>query len=357
MELQILYNEYMNIKFKLGLPPVRTETFEYGLYEDNSAALFLAGHPEETFTSWLYDLQPRDPHYVPEPDWEPVLADVFHQMDVYDELTLYYLLFTMNTTLSINSYNAYSAMNDFMKSYSYFQLSQLNGVSSLNEGEKRQLRDFFFFSYLYAHPVNEKTLHACSFSGQDLVHTKTNIQLEPYFSAFHDHYSENYDKYSGQIVIAPHEIQACKRLTVELLRSIEGKTAKLSMPSEERLEAVVQLINDVDQMIRMYTENNTALFDIMRDFLAEDHSTAYRDHCFTMLLQNYGLYILYFRFEEIHALVNYFKSTPQWCGIIINKIFTDTIFIQRMMRQKQIEITAYPDVISFFDEEAKKIYI
>ncbi|HER2209511.1 TPA: hypothetical protein VJT00_001863, partial [Streptococcus pyogenes] len=149
------------------------------------------------------------------------------------------------------------------------------------------LRDFFFFFYLYTHPVNEETLYACSFSGQDLIHTKTNIKLEHYFSAFHEYYIENQDKYGEQILISPHEIQACKHLTLELIRTIEGKSPKLIMPMEEGLEAVVELINNVDQMLHMYAKNKTLLFDVMRNFLATPHTSPYRDHCFTTLLQNY----------------------------------------------------------------------
>ncbi|MGD0033810.1 hypothetical protein SLT67_20770 [Paenibacillus illinoisensis] len=357
MELQSIYNEYLNIKFKRALPPVRTSPFEYGLYEDDRADLFLTDHLDETFTNWMYDLQPRDPHYVSEPDWKPVLRELFQQMDIYDEQVLYYLLFTLNTTLSINSHNAYSTMNDFMKNYSFLQLSHLSEITRLNEEQKHQLRDFFFFFYLYAHPVNEETLYACSFEGQNLVHTKTDISLERYFTAFHDHYSTNMNQYSEQIAIAPHDIQACKHLTLEILRCIEGKSAKLSMPEEEGLEAMLRLINDVDQMLQMHDENKSALFEIIKDFLTEARSTPYREHCFTTLLQNYTSYILFFRFDEIHTLVDYFEDTPVWCRTIINKIFMDTVFIDRVMKQNRIDITAYPNLTQFFEDEAKRIYL
>ncbi|WP_228469660.1 hypothetical protein [Paenibacillus sp. JNUCC31] len=354
IQLQTLYNEYLNIKWKRGLSPVHTEPFEYGLYEDDSADLFLSGHSEATFTNWMSELRPEDPYYGSKPNGMPVLADIFNQLDVYDELVLYYLLFTLNTTMSIHTHNSYSEMNDWMKNYSFFQLAQLNGLSSLNDEQKGELRDFFFFFYLYTHPVNEETLYACSFREQDLIHTKTNIKLEHYFSAFHDHYSENRDKYGEQFLIAPHEIQACEQLTLELLRIIEGKSPKLSMPSEEGLEAVVDLINNVEQMLQMYAKNRTLVFDVMRNFLADPRTGLYRNHCFTMLLQNYASYILYFNFDEIHALVNDFRDTPAWCGIIINKIFTDAIFIHKIMRKNAIDIREYPNVIEFFDEQARE---
>jgi hypothetical protein len=357
MKLQFLYNEYLNIKFNRGLPSVQTDGFEYGLLEDDSAALFFAERKDEAFVEWVNELQPRDARYVANPDWKPVLSDSFKQLDVYDELIFYYLLFTINATTSVAKTNPFNAMNDFMKNYGFFQLSQLNDVTSLNEEQRQQLRDFFFFFYLYAHPVNEETLYAFSFCGLDLVHMKTNIHVEHYVTAYHDYYSKHHDKYKDQIFIDPHEIQACKSLTLELLRSIEGKSAKLLMPHEEGLEAVLQLINDVDGLIHLYSENKTTLFGMMRDFLSDNRPNPYRDHCFRMLLQNYVCYILYFEFDEIHHLVDYFKDAHVWCERMINSLFTDAIFIQKIMRQHRIDIAEYENVTAFFNEEARRIYL
>ncbi|ERI04961.1 hypothetical protein [Aneurinibacillus aneurinilyticus] len=357
MKLQLLYNEYLNIKFNRKLQSGQTDCFEYCLCEDGSAELFFIARKDELFIEWAYELQPKDPNYTVNPDWKPVLSAFFKHLDVYDELILYYLLFTINATMSIVKINSFNAMNDFMKNYCFFQLAQLTDASRLNDEQRHQLRDFFFFFYLYAHPVNEETLYSFSFSGQDLVHTKTNIHMEHYFSIYHDYYSENLDKYRDKLFIAPHEINACKNLTMELLGSIEGKSTKLAMPPEEGLEFVLQLINDVDYLIHIYSENKATLFSIMRDFLSDNRSNPYRDHCFSTLLQNYVSYILYFKFDEIHDLVDYFKGTPLWCGMIINKIFTDAIFIQKIMKQNHIDITEYKNVIEFFDEEARRIYL
>ena len=181
--------------------------------------------------------------------------------------------------------------------------------------------------------------------------------MEQYFIVYHDYYSEILDKHRDQLFIAPHEIHACKNLTLELLRSMEGKSPKLTMPLEEGLDALLQLINNVDDMIHMNVENKTTLFGMMRDFLSDNRSNPYRDHCFRMSLQNYVCYILYFKFDEIDDLVDYFKDTPVWCEAIINNIFTDAIFIQKMMRQNRIDITKYPNVIKFFNEEARRIYL
>ncbi|MCG7378122.1 hypothetical protein MH215_14055 [Paenibacillus sp. ACRSA] len=355
--IQLFIYEYFKIKFKQDMQPAPLGAFRYSLDEDICAELSFIREPEESFTSWMYDLQPRDARYVVNPDWQPVLAKRFNQIDVYDELILYHLLFTINSTLTIRPTNDYNVMNDRMKSYSFFQLSHCSVVSRFSEEQKHQLRDFFFFFYLYAHPVNEDTLYACSFNDQRLVHTQTNISLEHYFTALHDHYSAHGDQYSDDLIINPDDIQASKHLTLELLRIIEGKSSPLLIPSEEGLEAVVELINNVDLMLQLYEDDASALFEIMRGFLAENRSTLYREHCFTTLLQNYVCYILHFKFDEIHTLVDYFGSTPTWCGVIINKMFTDTIFIQRIMRLKQIDISTYPDVIAHFGEEARSIYL
>ena len=52
--------------------------------------------------------------------------------------------------------NPFNAMNDFMKNYCFFQLAQLSDATKLNNEQKHQLRDFFFFFYLYTHPVKTK---------------------------------------------------------------------------------------------------------------------------------------------------------------------------------------------------------
>lgn len=356
MKLQSLYDEYINIKFNRKLAPVHTDCFEYGLCEDESSELFLIGNEKESFSGWISELQPRDPNYTVNPDWKPVLSKSFTQLNVYDELIFYYLLFTMNTTTSIMKINPYNAMNDFMKSYSFFQLSQLTGVTALNEEQQAELRDFFFFFYLYTHPVNEETLYSFSFCEQGLIHTSTGIRVEHYFSEFHDYYRDHFDKYKDQIGISPREIVLCKSLTMELLRTIEGKS-KLAMPPEEGLEDVLQLINNVDQLIYMNLDNKSEVFKIMEDCLSVKRPSPYQDHCFRMLLQNYVTYILFFNFDELNELADYFNHTPSYCEKIINTIFTDAIFIQKILRQHRIDITKYIKITDYFNEEAKNIYL
>lgn len=267
----------------------------------------------------------------------------------------------------------------------------------MNDEQKQRLRDFFFFFYLYAHPANEETLYACSFHEQRLIHTKTGIALGEYFAAYHDHYTAHRDQYAEQQVISTDEIQACKKLTLELLHIIESRSSKLIMPSVKSVEPAIQLINDVDGMLKLYEDAPSAFFQIIRDLLvdimmdvtietragagtgvhadadgdptananslqvaAEDtleNSKSYRDYCFTVLVQNYASYILFFDFNEIRVLVDAFQETPKECRFIISKMFTDTIFLQKMMRQHQIDLNEYPEVTQFFNDEAKQWYL
>ncbi|MDM5233651.1 hypothetical protein [Lysinibacillus pakistanensis] len=357
MNLQYLYNEYLNIKFNRDLPASHFDYFEYDVLEDGSAQLFFVDQKNEAFLEWAEELQPRDPYYINNPSWKPVLSSFYKQLNIYDEQTFYYLLFTINSTTAIHSINPYNAMNDFMKNYCFFQLAQLSAITRLNDEQKRQLKDFFFFFYLYAHPVNEETLYAFSFNGQDLVHTKSNIQIEHYFNNYHDYYSENSEKFHHQLLITPHEVIACKNLTLELLRAIEGKSSKLIMPPEEGMETVLRLINDVDYFLQTYTDNKATVYDVMKNVLADHCSNPYQNYCFHTLLQNYVTYVLYFQFDEINNLVDYFRDSPLWCKLIINKIFADTIFLQKIMRQGHIDINEYPHIIKLFEKETRRIYL
>lgn len=91
--------------------------------------------------------------------------------------------------------------------------------------------------------------------------------------------------------------------------------------------------------------------------MLEEQPNPYREHCMTMLLQNYAIYILSFHFDELQALVEYFFDSPLVCKIILNKMFADTIFLQKIMRQSNIDINNYPKITQFFDDEAKRIYL
>lgn len=374
MKLQSIYNEYVNIKFNRGLPPEAIAPCAYCTLEDDSTELFLADQPEaESFVQWADELQPPDPGYTADPDWSPVLSSSFPALDIYDEQILYYLLYTINSTTTIVPLNPYNAMNDFMKNYSFLQLSRVTHATRLSDEQRDQLRDFFFFFYLYTHPVNGETLDAFSFSGPDLLHTKTSIQIADYFSAYHDYYSGHHDPLKQVTLglvqqvqddeqkhanpeLASHPIEAYKNLTLEMLQSIEGTAAPLILPMEAGWEDALRLINDVDSLLELYSDKPSAVFEMMKNCAAAT-ANPYQEYIFRSLLQHYACYILYFRFDELHALVDYFKDTPSLCKVIVSHIFTDAIFIQKIMRQQQIDLSEYENVTQFFNEQAREMYL
>lgn len=357
VNVQALFNNYLNIKFNRGLQAVPMEDFEYAVLDDHSAELFFSAHEHETFLAWAEELQPPDPQYSDMLNEKPILSSKFHQLDVYDEQVFYYLIYTINATTKIVPRNRYNKMNDLMKNYCFFQLSQLTSITRLDDKQRQQLKDFFFFFYLYAHPVNEETLYAFSFLDQTLVHTKTNIHLGQYISLYHDYFNEHFYNYQEQLVIAPEDIDACKHLTLELLHTLEGKSKKLAMPYEEGLGEIILLLNDVNHFLHMYTENKLAFFQLLHSTVLEEQTNPYREHCVSMLLQNYATYILSFHFGELNDLIEYFQDHPLPCKLILNKLFAETIFLQKIMRQSNLDINNYPKITQFFDEEAKKIYL
>lgn len=422
MKLQSIYNEYVNLKFNRALPPEAIAPYAYCTLEDDSIELFVAGQPEaESFVQWADELQPPDPGYTTNPNWIPVLSGSFPALDIYDEQILYYLLYTINSTTAIVPVNPYNSMNDFMKNYSFLQLSRVTHVTRLSDEQREQLRDFFFFFYLYTHPVNGETLEAFSFSGPKLLHTKTSIQIADYFSVYHDYYSGQHDqlkqvtpgllqqeqgdeqKHANQEQTEPadqeghnqikpepprqvdqggqelakrelseqlapeqnndemawltsHPIETYKNLTLEMLQSIEGTAAPLLLPMEDGWEDALRLINNVDNLLELYSNKPSALFEMMKNCAAAT-ANPYQVYIYRSLLQHYACYILYFRFDELHALVDYFKDTPSLCKVIVSHIFTDAIFIQKMMRQQQIDLSEYENVTQFFNEQARQMYL
>lgn len=95
----------------------------------------------------------------------------------------------------------------------------------------------------------------------------------------------------------------------------------------------------------------------MADCLSIEQSSPYRSHCFNMLLQNYVTYILFFNFDELNELVDYFSNTPAYCEKIINTLFTGAIFIQKILRQHRLDMTKYKNITDFFNERARSMYL
>ncbi len=61
MKLQLLYNEYLNLKFNRGSPSVPLDGFEYGLLEEDGAELFFVEHKDEAFVEWRTNYSPEIP--------------------------------------------------------------------------------------------------------------------------------------------------------------------------------------------------------------------------------------------------------------------------------------------------------
>ncbi len=356
MELERLYYNYLNLKFGLGLPMLNTAPFEYGLCEDGSYELFLDDLDSGAFSEWTSGLEPADPRYSDPSGRKPVLAAQFIELDVYDEQVLGFLLLTINMTPSVFPVNAYNRMNDFMKQYCFFQLAQWSGITQLDDGQKSSLRDFFFWFYLYAHPVNGETLEAFSFRGPGLIHTETGVSVRDYFEAYHMYYAQHHAAVKDRLSHTPTGINARSELTQQLLDAVEGRPSMLVFPPQNDLEPALQLINHVEQCIAAFDRHNTAGFVVMRDLLEGGPSTPYREHVISVLLQNYVCYILYFDFSRITELVEFFRDDLLLCERILNRMFTETIFIQKILRQNGIHLESYPHITALFDEHTRQMY-
>lgn len=356
MELERLYRNYLNLKFGLGLPLLNTAPFEYGLCEDGSYELFMDGLESHAFSEWTSGLTPADPRYSDPADRKPVLAAQFSELDVYDEQVLGFLLLTVNMTTSVFPVNAYNRMNDFMKQYCFFQLAQCSGLTQLEDKQKNSLRDFFFWFYLYAHPVNGETLEAFSFRGPGLIHTETGVLVRKYFEAYHTYYARHHTTVMDSRSLTATRINACSELTLQLLDVVEGQSSVLFFPPQNGLEPALRLINHVDQYIAAFGRHSYAGFVVMRELLAQGPSTPYREQVISVLLQNYVCYILYFDFSRITELVEFFRDDPPRCEMILNRMFTETIFIQKILRKNEIDLRNYPHVTSLFNEHTRKMY-
>lgn len=271
---------------------------------------------------------------------------------------MYYLLFTINSTMSIPQSQPYLAMNDLMKNYAFFQLAQVEALNELDEGQKRSLREFLLFFYLYAHPVNEETLYAFSFDGQELAHAKTGIKVSSYFEAYYDHYSSDEVTYHSCSTISFRQIGGFKQLTLELVQSLEGRLSpRLAMPNVNGWEEVVEQLNDANGMLKLYNLNISKLWDLIRTALSREGESLYGDYCIRMLNQNLAVYILFFDFSKIRTLLQGFKDDVLYEERLVNHLFGDTILMQKIMLEQRIDLALYPDVTSLFKEEARGIYL
>lgn len=356
MLLPAIYMDYIRIKYNQPLSASSSAELAYFACEDGSSELFFVDQEESTFREWAYELQPPDPWYTDDQDRRPILAESFPELDVYEEMVLYYLLFTINTTLSIVPVHMYNRMNDFMKSYCFLQLSHLGQITRLENAQRAELRDFLFWFYLYSHPVNGETLEAFSFRGQELIHTRTGIQVEDYLERYHAYYMEHHAAYQQQLAISPAEIKTAEQLTIELLHTIEGQSTGLQLPAADGLENALQWIHDVDGWFGS-VDDRAAVFEVMDTLATTADSTPYHDYCLGVLLQNYVCYVLYFDFSRVQELLDYFRNRAVAGRLVINRMFADTIFAQKIVRQHHVDLHAYPELLEYWEERTRRIYM
>ncbi|NGZ76571.1 hypothetical protein [Saccharibacillus alkalitolerans] len=390
MNLQHLYAERLNFKFDLGLPHRDMGAFEYASCDDGSIELFPVGGDGDFFANWMTELWPPDPRYGDPGDRRPILHRTFPQLGVYDEQVLNFLLYTLNATLSLPPLSPYHAMNERMKQYAFFRLARLSALSPENAERKDSLRDFLFWFYLYAHPVNGDTLEAFSFrgasaSGQaELIHTESGVSVRDYFRAYHDYYAERHEAFEERLTLGPEEIRACGNLTLLLLDALEGRPSTETdmpmlptLPGHPELDAAISLIHSPGGLLSEYTRGRSAVFEVMGrlfetspstdDMVKETSSIAndgaaparssYHDYIAGMLLDDYICCVLHVDFDEIFRLIAHFEPAPALRTKIVSSLFADTIFLQKRLRQQGIDLVSdYPEVTACFDENARRMW-
>lgn len=357
MNIQSLYNSYIGIKYGKQEPKlhIHDNPFQYSACEDDSIELFIRNEDYADFAEWAFELKPDDPGYLSEPVHTPFLAQPFPQLDLYEELILHYLLLTVNTTLSIYPLNRYNRMNDWMKGYCFFQLSGLNRVTLLDDGQREQLRGWLLHQYLYAHPVNWDTLQAFSYREQHLIHTASGIHVRDYMTRYHDEIQQHYDQYEERLNASPDAIGQFKALTLELLSHLEGSTVALQLPDAPEVSYLLPWLNDVNYLLEQYHKDKSAFFHVLKQAEAAPTSV-YHDHCFSTLLQNYGCYILSFDPNELNVMIEAFSNEPELCTRIISRLFTDTIFVKHILWQHGQALDDMPHIVAYFNDEAKELY-
>ncbi|MDE9483032.1 hypothetical protein [Xenorhabdus bovienii] len=353
MELAPFFHQY--IDFKCSKSPVSREIDKFVYYqcEDGGAELFFIESDDVVFPEWNYHLFPEDPHYYKECNWKPILFDKFEEINLYDEQVFLYLLFTINSATSINKINKNNMDRDFVKNYSFLQLSRINDFLSISKRDKNKLRNLFFHSFLYSHPVNYETLYAFSIRDGDVFHIKSGVLVKDYFNSYYDFFVEHYEEYKNKIPITIDEVISCKKLTSLLLDNIEGTSNGLKFPRENIDDGLIETINNFDVLIDVYNKDKESFYEKLKNSLLGSN----RGNIFIeFLLQNYVCYILYFDMDEINNFVECFSKERELCGFLINKIFYNPIFIKKILISQKKNLSSYDRVTCFLDEETISMY-
>ena len=354
MDIMLLFKEYIKGQFFEDSDPVPFGCFEYRKNEDGNKEIFFVDK-DETFLGWNMEFMPDDPGYS-EIHKQPLLLAEFPVTDAYDELTLFHLQYTLNSAFFSAYPNKYNKINVFMKQYCFFQLSQINYSNAFADEEYEELRKLFWFFFLYTHPVNWETLHSCTFD-QGKLKYNDKLFLSEYFDVYHDFFLNNYETLKDRLNITQDEIVYCKSLTSDIVKIIEGKGEKLLYPAYSKDEDIIlKYINDIVFFLDRYNEDSEGVFIEMLAF-AENNTNSYRDFLLSIFLQNYLCYILRKDFRALKVLSDFLEGQKnnKIAKLIINKIFSDSIFAKKICRDQNINISDFQYIISLFDEESKRI--
>lgn len=359
MKMQEFFTAYIGMKYlchKSNL--VVNKHFEYCWYDDDSAELFLK-KTDETMLGWDRNCLSPDPHYDNKLDnKKPLLHNKFKQLNLYDELVFHYMIFTLNSVTVIHNTDKYNVINDFMKNYSFFQLTRLSNIRQLSIGEAKKLKSLLFHFLLYCHPVNEETLKSFAIINNEITHLPTNIKLKDYSSAYYDYYMNNYHKYQSLIVITPSEINAIKSLNHLLIDIIETGHPGVNIPPVAHPELNIDFINNIDAFIKLYAQREI-FFNTIKVLLDSHKIDKYHNYYLSMFLQNYVLYILRNNFYEIEYLFSFFSRidpTQTYTSLIINKIYGDAIFIKHFMNEQKIKFSDIKFITTLFNSTTKEMY-
>lgn len=351
MNIKIFFDEYVKNQFISDHVSIPFDCFKYQENEYGDKEIFFLDK-NETFLGWDSSFFPEDPYYAEEHEL-PLLCDKYNNIDVYDQIILFYLLYTVNSSTLSPVPDECNKINVFMKQYCFFQLSQISYASFLSEHESSELRDFFWFYFLYSHPVNETTLYSCKYSDGKLVYKDKEIYLSDYFDSYYEFFVENYERVKNKINLTKDEILSSKEMTRNIFNVIEGNGCNLQYFNGNPL---VNYVNDVSLFINRYENNRDSLFSEIFYF-AEKCETTYDNYILSVILQNYVCYVLKNNFNEITCLSDYLHSREKdrVSFLIINKIFSDSIFVKKICLKENIDISKYKYIISYFDEESKRI--
>ncbi|MBD2780352.1 hypothetical protein [Xenorhabdus szentirmaii] len=226
----------------------------------------------------------------------------------------------------------------------------------LTKKQKEEIRDFFFWHFLYTHPVNEETLEAFSFRGQDLFYSDANVKVSDYFRLYHDFYIERYSSYKDKLEVKPQDIEQFKYLTLDLITVIEGKSKKLQLPDNEQSRIILSYINDIDFFLKSYYSDRESIFKLFKSALLRSDEDSYQNYIFSVFIQNYVCYILNFDFDEVKYLADYFNEDIYTYNNIIKRIHSDAIFMDRIVYLKKVDVLSYYAFFMVLDAYRKECY-